>query len=426
MAKVTITTDTVSLFSHDVYFEFELDDTTTASHSARLLDMGNLKYEHDIPNSGTDATAIGVRSGSMDVDIEDFFINSSDTFIDTLESAFDYASRPDWWIAFMYWREKGGSYGNPVVFKFSSKDVEYTEQDKIVTISLNPYQNTGIIDQNVNGFFALFYLAGVGAYQFDFSPTGDLTTTDALTAGEFIRVALYHGFTQYYNQLPIAAKDEPIVSSGIFVTGSPTSGTEWFVLKNEKDTYDGSTFNKETVIQTVGVLASLEGAIYGNGLGVSYYVARSDTSNSVELLWDNVVNPEKVRFFNSRYRSLEVTQGNLTETAESTTFASDKQINISFEGTGIYKGTISGTDVTETSKDNTIISEAIVNYPKAFGFQDATALELTYWGIGDIKPYSVLTFNASAPALYKNKNFRIRTVEYNFKQDSVKLELYQI
>jgi hypothetical protein len=73
-----------------------------------------------------------------------------------------------------------------------------------------------------------------------------------------------------------------------------------------------------------------------------------------------------------------------------------------------------------------VVDEGAENYAKAFGFEGRLRATLTYWGIDGIYPYSVITFDSSAPAIYQSKNFRIKKIDYNFVTDTVEMEIYQI
>lgn len=434
MATVTITSDVASLFSHDVYFELILEDSSTASYSAELLDFGKLKYEFDIPNSGEDATAIGVKSGAMEVTFSDFL--ASDTLISVIESAYNYASKPKYWKSNMYFREKGGSYGNPIIFKFNQNDVEYSEEEKSLSITLNPFQVPAMMDggffNSVFEFMSFFNVATFDYYTLTYSPSGYETTSSAFLAGEFIRSVLYKGYTDNFFRWPPPTGNEPIFKSNVFVKGavgvdSPASGTEWFVVQNHKDIIGPNTNNLINALQVVGRLASLEGAIFGSALGRSFYVVKRNTDNSVELDWDNVLKPEKIRFLDSEYYQLILTHGAEVVTVVSDNFAAEKSMNINFPQSGIYRATISDSDsATETTFTDEIIQEGALNYPKSFGFGDAIFYKLKYWGIGDIKPWSVITFDVDAPAYLTSKNFRIKNIEYDWKKDIVEMEIYEI
>lgn len=434
MATVTITSDVAPLFSHDVYFEFTLEDTSSASYSVDLLDFGKLKYEFDIPNSGEDATAIGVKSGTVDVDLDDFM--DGNTLISVIESAYNYASRPKYWKAKMYFREKGGSYGNPIIFKFNQNDIDYSEEDKILSITLNPFQIPAMMDggsyDSVFEFMNFFDTSTFDYYTLTYSPSGDETTSSAFLAGEFIRSVLYKGYTDNFFGWPPPSEDEPIFKSNVFVKGavgidSPASGTEWFVVQNHKNIIGANTNNLINALQEVGRLASLEGAIFGSALGRSFYVVKRNTDNSIELDWDKVLNPEKIRFLDNEYYELNITHGSESVSVISDNFAAEKSMNINFPQSGIYRATISDSDsATETSFTDGIIQEGVLNYPKSFGFGDAIFYKIKYWGIGNIKPWSVITFNVDAPAYLTSKNFRIKNIEYDWKKDMVEMEIYQI
>lgn len=414
MATVTVTSDVAALFSHDVYFELTLEDSASASHSVRLLDLGKLKYEFDIPNEGTDATAIGIKSGTMDIKIENAKIGGGD-FIDDLESAFGYASRPDEWEGKMYFRDKGGSYGNPIKFVFNWNDIKYDHITEEIEISLRPYKrDLGIMNDYWSTYSADIYTYDYGG-----------TLNEAQIAGEFIRYVLYR--TYINGSWPPASSDEPEVFGTIYSTGQPTTGTDWFVV--------GEIANESTVIRELGMLAAVEGAVYGAALGIPFYKTRGNTNASlkVTLDTDNIEFLDKEEFYEAEYRYLNVSMTPFyIATRESNNPQAEKIINVVFPqssgdgGMDLYNCSITDDAVSLTAGNTDVVDEGADNYELAFSFNDALKVKLIYWGISGIYPFSVINFDSNAPSLYQGKDFTVKNIEYNWKQDKVEMEIYQI
>lgn len=427
MATVTITTDTVELFSHEMYFVLTLTDASSASYSARLLDIGKLKYTFDVPNDGEDTTAVGVKAGAMKITIEDFFTGSASNLIDVLVSSYDNA--PQTWNAKMYFKTKGGSFGEPVFFTFTQKEVEYKQDQAIVSISLNPKDFSGLTEQE----FGDLIDSEVSVYSIQ--QISSPVQWHGVLGKEYISHWLYQ---TYIENPTYPMTSTPIVISGIFTTtGNPTSGTPWFAGVDVTIDNEPTTFTNREAGYAVGLMASLEGALYGGSLGVPFYVARGDTTNSVTLDTDNIEKLEQEFFHDSKYRSLIMTQkgvdsagdpGELSETVDSDNEFAEKNMNIVLaEGIhGFFGNITSSTEGDRIATNNTILQHGVVNYPLAFSFQANKKASVTYWGIDGIYPYSVINFDMDAPSVFQGRDFRIKSVEYDFKQDKSNMEIYEI
>lgn len=426
MADVTITTDTVELFSHEMYFVLTLDDASTASYDARLLDIGKLKYYFDVPNDGEETTAIGVKAGAMDITLENYFIDSADEFIDTLVSSYDF-SNPTW-EGKMYHKLKGGSFGEPVLFTFTQSDVEFDQNEQTVSISLNPKEDVdlGITDfgDSISGQVSVYMIQDINsAVEFK-----------SILAKEWIQHWLYQTFTE---NPTYPMSQTPVVSSGIFTTtGNPTSGTQWFAWYDSEVGGNPAADLDNPAITPINKFAALEGALYGGSLGVPFYVARSNTDNTITLDSDNIEVLDQIYFTNAKYRNLIMTQtgvdsngdeGSVFEEVASNNEFAEKNMNISITESLIVHGNItSGSAGDRLAVNNSILQKGIVNYPLAFSFQANKKATVTYWGIDGIYPYSVINFDVDAPSVFQNRDFRISEIVYDFKQDKAEMEIYEI
>lgn len=406
MANITITTDVASLFSHDVYFEFIVQDFSTASYNVDMINLGSLDYENEIPNNTENPTEIGIKAGSLTVDVDN--LSSSTVLSEVLESANTFVNRPDDWEAKMYWKLKSAvSYNDPIRFQFSNSDIEYDNVSEIVSFELRPYTNN---ISTVADYFTA-YPADITEYTMSFS----IETWDAQIAGEFLEVALEKTFGA-----------TAVVKSNVFISTNPSSGTEWFVSKE----IQGSTNNTEPVITQIGKMASLEGAMFGACLGTPFYVSRKNTDSSlkVTLDYDNVEKIQKVSFLDAKYENVFMSQetNGVTETASKPSAYSytDENINISFVVNGLNLANISSaTECSQTIIDDSIITVGADNYGLAFGFDIPKEVDITYWGIGDIRSYSTIVLGTDFPLSLRG-DYKVKKVTYDWKKDTVKMKLY--
>lgn len=432
MADVIITTDTVELFSHDVYFTLTLNNSASASYDARLLDMGKLKYTFDIPDSGDDTTAIGIKAGAMDIEIENFLIDSDATLIDEMVSAFEYSKQ--FWTGKMFWRQRGSTYGNPILFSFSQSDIEYDEQSETVSISLLPKQSLG----TTAGEAVQLFEESVNVYTTSFTQDNESLLAYSVLAGDYV----YHYLHQMYNDEPdegISVSDEPILESSELIRGTPTSGSEWFIeFAADDNTVDPTLikryYNTQSPEYVISRLATFEGAIYGSALGKPFYVERKNKNNKVTISTDDIVEINQRKFFQAPYRNAFLTMiailptaTEITEEVASDNPQAEKDINIVFSLNFIRHLSIQSLNTAERiAIDSSLIENGIENYSLAFSFENSAQVHIKAWGIGNIYPYSVINFDSNAPDFVKNKNFRVKKANYDFKLDMIEMDLYEI
>lgn len=426
-----LTSDTANLFSHNVYFQIAMEDTSSASYDIDLIDMGKLQYSFDIPNSGEDVTAVGIKAGSIDVKFDNY-IDGTDTIIDLLDSSFSYSSTQAWYGKMFFKLKSDASYGNPVLFEFSPKEVKFNEVSQICEISFIPRQKTGLTAVSVCDDAE----SEVYTYTIDRTTLIDPSANDniAYAARDYIKHALFQGYSETPTY-PISGVTIEI-DSGIFISDGGVlrvSGEEWFVTYQTVISGTPTTIPyTDDALVLLGTLASLEGAIYGTALGNLFYIARSDTSNSVTLDTDNIKKLEQSFFNEAKYRQLKLAQvdyadNDINVIAFSRNTFAEKDINIRLDPPLLIKGDITTAgQANQIADDNTILLEAVNNYQPPFSFDNEKKVTVTYWGIDGIYPYSVITFDTNAPDFVKNRNFRVKKAEYDFKADTIKMEIYEI
>lgn len=410
MADVVITTDTANLRAHDIYFEFTIQDTSATTYDALLHDFGSLKCEFDIPNSGTEVTAIGLKQSAIDVVIDDR-LDGGDRLIETLNSAFDFSNET--WFCDMYIRDSGGSFGDPIEMQFAVDDIEFDEVSKLVTIGLLPKNQSSSTVEDVVALGA--------AYDLSFT-AGTPTNADATTARNFIEDGLGDVYT-----------GTPVVDT-VLQSGNPgTTGNFVYLVPDALPASGAGNPNTDDPLQLIGLIATYEGAVFGKSYGEPFYIPRNYTGSSVTLDTDNITKLRSKKFVEAQYRSLTIEQSPETATDVSQNLYAEKNINIVFTSEGLYRSEITGSagppllyTADQVSYDSTLIDEGIINYGLAFSFDNNIILEVDYWGIGSIYPYSTITFDGDAPTQYQSKNFRIKRIEYDFKRDTVKMRMYEI
>lgn len=405
MANVTITTDIAGLLLHDIYFEMIVQDSATASYSASLHDIGTLTCEFDIPTSGEDVTAIGLKQAGIDVEVINI-LSDGTSLISVLENAFNFSNQE--WVAKMYIRETGGAFGNEIPLVFGKTNINYDEVEETITFSFLPKkETTTTVADLVGKIYDLEFISGTPA------------NSDAIAAGEFINDALEDAYP-----------GTPVIDSDL-TQGLPTSGDHWFVTKEIQASGGGN--NNKLALYHVGIIATFEGAVFGSSYGGSFYVKRTSTANSVTLDSDNIEELNTDEFIEAQYRNIILEQVPVSVNENSYNLSAEKNINISFPTDSFYLATVGAEipapyfrDATQIATTDAVISAGIEGYKSAFGFNQNLIADVTYWGIKSIYPYSTITFDVDAPSIFQGKNFRIKKIDYNWKQDIAKMRIYEI
>jgi hypothetical protein len=183
--------------------------------------------------------------------------------------------------------------------------------------------------------------------------------------------------------------------------------------------------------QQLGILAAIEGAIYGDALGELYFVGRNATDNAlkVTLDYDDIEVLETDFFYKAAYSYAQVDHATQSATAEKTVQRDGTSIIIDFDQNYIYRADNVNTTLDtcdEVALDSDVVDSGAANYGLAFGFDKTSRVKVVASGFNSIYPYSVINFDSEAPSIYQNRDYRIAKVGYDFVNNQIELDLYEI
>lgn len=407
---MTFTTNTETLQSGTMAIQFYLPDTATITSTVYIESVSNLKYEFEVPSSTESPNAIGTKPGTIKVTLMQRFRGTE------LVDAFEKLSGTDKYLAKMTFTEVGTGISGNKFFYIDRSALEYDEIDQLLEIELTPVpliyvasaNNGTIVEGTVNGYLN-------GDYNADLTNlpnlyTDSVTSETAVVVGEFIE-----------NVLELITKSTNLVFlSPNFNLTPPSTGVHWLV--------ESSTPASYTLTDMFGVIASVEGSIYGSFFDETFYVSRASTDVSITetLSYSVVKNITRERFNLAEYREIVVTLGADGVSSVFNDFA-EKTLNVSFQLGNLTSANIASlSSYTVNSPPPTDIQvSGINNYSKALGLTNRITGEIEVLGF-NLKPYSRITFHADAPSVFQGKTFAISTIEYDFVNYNIKANIYEI
>lgn len=408
---MTFTTNTETLQSGTMAIQFYLPPLLFPfSSTVYIKSVSSLKYEFEVPSSTESPNAIGTKPGTIKVTLMQRFRGTE------LIDAFETIGVNDKYLAIMSFTEVNSDISGDKYFYYDKSSLEYDEIEQLLEIELTPVplvyisqSNDGtIINATIDDYLN-------GNYNSDLSVLPDIYIDDdrkkAVLVGQFIR-----------NALELITKSSNIVySSETFELEYQSSGAHFMIT-------DDDIGNISSLEIMFGIIASVEGSIYGSFFGESFYVERGKKNDSITttLTYNVVKNITRERFNIAEYRDINITLGANTVSSIFNDFA-EKTLNISFQiGKLIYANTNAPASFTPIIfPSDTIQTEGIVNYSKSLGLTNRITAEIELLGFG-LKPYSRVRFDSDAPAIFQGKTFAISKIEYDFVNYTLKANIYEI
>lgn len=413
---MNFTTVTESIRSGTVNIQFYLPSTSSISNDVYISKLGNLKYNFDVPQDSKDPTAVGSKPGSIEVGL---FQKIRDR---ELVDAFRELQPNERFLALLNFTEHGSGFDGQMPFYLERSSVSYDELKDIVTVELNPIPLIDI-DQGNDGTFSELVITDY--FNGDYNAL--LTTNPTVKTRTDTLESIIDADTFLFNALELVTQR---TSPQIFADLSGAN-YEWYIT--DRDYY--------TLTQMLGVIASLQGSVYGSFFDELFFVQRSlspPSSPSTSIDWADVENVKEDIFFQSEFYGITLTQGSTTAGFTTNIVGDDvpialnkygeKVLNISFDGGGLFKGDTSATSNVgpSASADGELVDSGYDGYVSALGADGGIRLSVDVLGFQNIKPYFAVEFSSDAPTEYQSKWFRITEVEYDFLKYKTKLKIYEI
>lgn len=258
----------------------------------------------------------------------------------------------------------------------------------------------------------------------------------------------FFGFLRQYFSI-IFNKDSIFIYSSFKDSAPSIRMLREIPLDGELDFYVSNSPFK--CIDLIPRFALLEGSIWGNFFGKSFYLHRLDNGAADTALLRRQIDWDKVLIMNDL--SGKVTQKSVgvtvaladdqypailpasTSSVLYNQFA-EKFVNLLFKPVGLCQGqyNITGTpEFVDPTRgiDLDLVKSGQRAYAKCFGADGSRRLELTISGCGEYLPYHRLTFNSATPARFRlngasTRQFAISQLKYNWTENTTFLEIYEI
>jgi len=445
----TYTAEPFATLSGMVAFEFTGPGTDSP---VEIKDIGQLKYELNIPNKDGDIDRIGIKMGQLEITFFDE-IGQNLSLYELLFSATFATNSAKMTLTDTFGDEK------EVIFEYDQEGIKYAGMDRLITIQFNPPALKGD-DITMEDFFSNTGTNRPASLSVDQFTYDDVTTFDATRAGDFIKT--------YLKTLGENAADGDIifrsadtdgsgVTSTIYTTGSPSTGADTFLIADV-----GTAEENETkMVDVVATLAALEGSFFGYAFGVPFYMPRIDTTDK------RFIDYTQVEDWN-----LEITPRNIATVATSIIIAdpetgiiiSEEPPNLTPIATNIveinpaasrnvgifrdaarpflnkarwdsgaiqwdgrfvtlfpYSPSASGAQT--INLELSVCKSGVANYTQTF---TGRRIDFVVWGIGSLLPWECVEFGTDAPARLQNKIFRPSSIRYDLIGDKVHVEAYEV
>ena len=216
------------------------------------------------------------------------------------------------------------------------------------------------------------------------------------------------------------------------------------------------------VVDVLKDLAGIEGSIFGTGFSKNFYIHRLATDSPTRTLnYNEVIDFKPFNFdlslgksfvgqlsdfrqFNTEFFGQWPLNGensgvpNLSPGRSNTNgnFGASKGIEIELASAYplLNKGLVSSSEVngvgirgSDTNLEAVLTRNGLKSYFQSLNASaDSIAVEFTVIGSQRVLPYELFQFDSRAPEKYRNKQFRITEVSYDFVRDTCKVKGYQI
>lgn len=413
--------------------------------SMEVLDVGDIKFDFDVPDSGNDAKSLYVRIGDSTMTVRNSLTDGTDFY-----GLVDGNGLNPFKTAFTLTANSGSVYN----FSFYSyrSDVKINEKDRTCSIKLRPiyYGGKGVNDYfrgNVDG------LDPVGDGYSSKAYISNEENTNVVSSGRFIIDTLksFSGYNDY------------IFESNTHVYSNVYSNGVGYNLIADPQLPSGDRLVPDAVVadsmlDTLFVLAGADGAIFGTSFNKNFYVRRVSDNNKVTISYSDIEDIESDPK-DYEYETINVTSlgGNdydlnsLYSTSEETyndlankTFSFTAKISLNLYGQwrnnvqpnppvgSYYSNVFFLGDDGQGSKIN--VAPSVTGYAAALGADGESRISLTVFGIDTILPWTPFeissTLSGSLPSGIENRHsgivYRPSSLVYLLKEDKIKIKAYKI
>ena len=441
-----INTNPATLRSGTVWFQIAISNSSN-SGNVDLYDMSSLKYEFDLKSAESAINSVGVIPGGISITVNDNKpdgLSVYDAFAGELGN-FLVALTPTR-NANMFFLPHGQETPTRTPFQLQFTGVKTETQTGKTSLSfLPPFQAS----ENVKSFYPNVPEAErvfrVQSTNYSCKPMGDVIrkfinvvspATEVYDTGTDLAVGGSNGF-----------HTSDMLNSGVY----DDSVVFGFVNTNS---INSETWTNGTVISKVVSAAAMEGAFFGSAFSVNFYVNRRRTDKNVSLSnsdisdlnysdMDRQVNGVNVvintQTYSAGFQAMPTSPKASYELAGYPLGTQFVGLDLQAHAPQLNRGDFRLTGGTRIiNADATIIdittpllvTAGTTAYSQAFSAYQVQGIpsrvQTTVLGVDKVKPYQSIKFGSDTPSRFQGKHFRPSSLEYDFKNDTVKITAYEI
>jgi hypothetical protein len=448
-----INTNPAVLRSGTIWFQVNIGNTSN-SGNVDLYDVGTLKYEFDLKSAESTINSVGVIPGSMTIKVNDNKPDGSSVYdalageVGIAPIGLPFAVTRN---ANMFIQRHGQTTPDRFPFQFQFTGLKTDTKSGMTSLTfLPPFQET----ENVKSFYPnvpeserVFRLQNTN---YACKPMGDIIRKyiNVYSAGSVI----YDTGTD-----PKLAGSNGFHTSNMLNSGVYNNDIVYGFVNTR--TINTSTWDNDPIRAKVVSAAAMEGAIFGSAFSVNFYVNRTRTDRNVALSNNDITELEitegerqvnavnvfiNTQTYTSGFQAMPTAPKASSEFFGYTLGKQFVGLDLEAHAPQLNRGEFRLFGVTTTrvinadsvSLDLTTGFLAVAGasaYSQAFSaFQTISVpqrIQTTVLGIDKVKPYESIKFDTSVPARFRSspaKHYRPSSLEYDFKQDTVRITAYEI
>jgi len=446
-----INTNPAVLQSGTIWFQVNITNTSN-SGNVDLYDVGTLKYEFDLKSAESAINSVGVIPGSMTIKVADNKPDGSSIY-DALAGEMGIApvglpfavTRN----ANMFFQRHGQSTPDRFPFQIQFTGVKTETKSGMTSLTfLPPFQNT----ENVRSFYGNVPEAQrvfrTQSSNYVCKPAGDIIK-------KYVNV---YGFGS--TLFDSGSGNSSYTFKGFHTSDNLNSGSF-----NDVEVYgfvntisiDSTKWANDPIRAKVVSMAALEGAILGSAFSVNFYVNRRRIDRNITLSNNDIAELEIIdgdrqvngvnvfcntqTSFGSGFQALPSSPKPGFTSLGYTLGTQFVGLDLSAHAPELNQGQFSLTGATRiinadigfATTTESMVEESAKNYSQAFSAFQAQGvpqrIQTTVLGVDKVKPYETIKFDTSVPSRFRSspaKHYRPSSLEYDFKQDTVRITAYEL
>lgn len=425
-------------------------------------EVGDIKYNFDVPDNEEDPRSIRLNAGSLEVtlwdQVKDAVGDGYRSLHETLYNADSFRFPFEATVKF-----ERGIFKYLFQMQFDYDDIGYDVETRKVTLELSVASNvTGDLPTKIVDYLDINDSDTYRSYEGQIDQVNTYENTIFKPAYGLLEDAL--------DELnPSLAKE---LSTDVFGPADLDAEPTFWLFGGEFSNLSYIPYDEGvedlTIIKQMAIMAALEGAVYGQGFGKSFYINRQkkdpayertisfDTVEGLEIVerrnanlsyvesnvlrrWFTVPNTF-LESFNDDFVTVSVNREYYSTVRGDQYFEANFSLGAMMVGGLVYVSAEDEDFVTYTDENDeftnfeddvealfdSLTSSSVPAYAAAVGASSPLRIKVVGWDIFSLKPFEWFNFSGSnVPPILANKDFRVSEISYDPMTDKYEVEAYQ-